>query len=478
MQTAEKPSIRKTWANAIVPPASEFPLTPLPVLSGQIPEGLQGSLYRNGPGRLERGGKRAGHWFDGDGAILAVHFTPHEVTGIYRFVQTAGYQAETTANRYLYPNYGMTTPGAIWQHWGKPVKNSANTSVLALPNQLLALWEGGNPYALDLQTLETWGTEDLGQLKDDLPYSAHPKIDPKTGDIFNFGVSPGLNAQLNLYRSDATGKIIQKSSIQLEGVPLIHDFVMAGHYLIFFISPVYLNLLPTGLGLKSFSEALEWKPQKGTQILVINRESLSLVSRGETEAWFQWHFANGFIDRQGSVIVDLVRYNDFQTNERLRQISTGQLNSVVEGMLWRVILSPQTGQVKKVQQLLERGCEFPVVPAENLGQDSRYIYLSAHREGVNVREEVYGAIGRFDTQTDQFAIADLGENRYPTEPIFVASPQDSEQGWVLTVVYDGNTHTSEVWIYDSEGLDREPICRLGLPSVVPMGFHGTWKSAL
>jgi len=41
-----------------------------------IPEGLRGSLYRNGPARLERGGVRVGHWFDGDGAILAVHFTP------------------------------------------------------------------------------------------------------------------------------------------------------------------------------------------------------------------------------------------------------------------------------------------------------------------------------------------------------------------------------------------------------------------
>jgi len=42
-------------------------------------------------------------------------------------------------------------------------------------------------------------------------------------------------------------------------------------------------------GLSSFSDALEWKPSKGTQFLVVDRETLSLVSRGETEPWYQWH---------------------------------------------------------------------------------------------------------------------------------------------------------------------------------------------
>lgn len=53
---------------------------------------------------------------------------------------------------------------------------------------------------------------------------------------------------------------------------------------------------------------------------------------------------------------------------------------------------------------------------------------------------------------------------------------NSEQGWILTVVYDGEQDRSEVWIFDSEHLDEEPVCRLGLPEVIPIGFHGTWKA--
>lgn len=223
MQTIDQKSTKKAWSRAISQPATEFSATQLPILAGTIPDGLRGTLYRNGPARLERNGMPVGHWFDGDGAILAVNFTNAETFAVYRYVQTIGYQEETAAGKLLYGNYGMTAPGIIWNQWIKPIKNAANTSVLALPNKLLALWEGGKPYALDLQTLETCGEDDLGSLTKELSYSAHYKRDANTGEIFNFGVTPGLNATINVYKSDLTGKIIRTGTYQLEGVPLIHD---------------------------------------------------------------------------------------------------------------------------------------------------------------------------------------------------------------------------------------------------------------
>jgi carotenoid cleavage dioxygenase-like enzyme len=477
MTTTSKPLTRRAWAKAIAQPATEFPLTPLPILSGKIPEGLRGVLYRNGPGRLERGGVRAGHWFDGDGAILGVHFTDGGATGVYRYVQTSGYQQEAAVDKFLYPNYGMTAPGRLWERWGKPVKNSANTSVLVLPDKILALWEGGNPHALDLQTLETKGIDSLTQLEQGAPFSAHPKRDPKTGEIFNFGIAVGLNATLRLYKSDRTGKIIQQGSVQLDGIPLVHDFVMVGPYLVFFVPPVRVNLLPTALGLSSYSDALEWQPDRATQIIVLDRETLSLVSRSETEPWFQWHFSNGYVDTDGSIVIDFVRYPDFQTNQYLKEVATGKTQTKAKGTLWRSRLNPQTGKVTQLQELLDKACEFPVVPEQVVGQFSPYSYISVHRDGVDISQEMFGAIAQFDHKTDTLTIADMGENRYPSEPIYAPDALNSKQGWVLTVVYDGNSQTSEVVVFDSDALDEEPVCRLGLPSVIPFSFHGKWKPA-
>ncbi len=477
MHTNTKKSSKKAWVGAIAQPATEFSLTPLSIISGNIPVGLRGTLYCNGPARLKRGDKVVGHWFDGDGAILAVHFTDGDVRAVYRYVQTAGYQEETTAGKLIYGNYGMTAPGAFWNKWLKPFKNVANTSVLALPDRLLALWEGGQPYALDLQTLSTLGLDNLGELGKGKTYSAHPKIDYQTGDIFNFGIEPGKNPQLNLYKSNATGKIVQTATLPLARLSLIHDFVFAGPYLVFFIPPLELNILPVMLGFSSYCDSLKWKPQLGTQILVIDRETLSVVSRSETEPWFQWHFANGYVSDRGILIVDMARYEDFQTNQFLKEVATGITHTPAQSQLSRVQLNPQTGKVTGIETILDRNCDFPRVPPQNVGQNSRYTYLSISRQGTDISQEILNAIARFDHKTDTLIEADLGENRYPSEPIYAPDAHNPEQGWILTVVYDGNTHSSEVWVFDGEKLDGEAVCRLALPSTIPHSFHGTWKAA-
>ncbi len=465
-----------SWAKAIAKPATEFPITQLSTISGKIPEHLKGSLYRNGPARLERGGLQVGHWFDGDGAILAVHFAAGQARATYRYVQTEGYLTEEKADRLIFGNYGMAPTGSWLQRFGKSSKNVANTSVIALPDKLLALWEGGLPHALDLETLETYGLESLEGLENRLPYSAHPKRDPLTGEIFNFGVSYGKNATLHIYRSDRNGKLIQKSQTNLQGLSMIHDFVLAGDYLIFCVPPLRMNPIPLLLNLQSFGESLQWKPQEGMEILVFNRHNLELVSRSNAEPWYQWHFGNGYSDRDGNVIFDLVRYPDFTTNQFLKEVASGKTKTKSQGTLWQMRLNPQTGEFLETSQLIDRGCEFPTVAPAEVGQNSRHTYLSVRRSGT-AQTELFDAIASYDHQTHRLTVADLGANRYPMEPLFAPDPTNPDRGWVITVVFDGDRECSEIWVFDSDRLDQEPVCRLALPSIIPMGFHGTWQSS-
>lgn len=465
----------KPWAKAIAQPAKEFPLTPLAVVEGTLPADLSGSLYRNGPGRLERQGQRVSHWFDGDGAVLAVHFADGQAQSTYRYVQSAGFTDEEAADQFLYSGYGSLAPGPFWQRWNAQLKNAGNTSVLALPDKLLALWEGGWPHHLDPHTLETQGVHPLGQLTADEPYSAHPKRYPQTGHIFNFGLVAGANATLNLYRSDRTGHIERKESVPLNGIPLIHDFVLADRYLVFCVPPVRLNPLPAVLGFQSFSDALMWQPRQGTQLVVVDAETLEVISSEAVDPWYQWHFGKGFVNKDGDIVLEVVRYEDFATNQQLKEIASGQFKTPAEGQLWRVYVNPQTALVRSQTPLVEAHCEFPQV-AEDQPVVTAPTFLSIQPPGRDNTGELFRAIARFDPDTAQLTVAEAGLERYPSEPIYVpkhASEQPS--GWVLSVVYDGSTDQSEVWIYDSDRLTDAPVCRLQLPEVVPHSFHGAWR---
>ncbi|MGF1577317.1 MAG: carotenoid oxygenase family protein [Cyanophyceae cyanobacterium] len=473
------------WAKALAYPALEFGPLQLPILSGALPPSLQGSLYRNGPGRLERGGQQVGHWFDGDGAVLRIHFGSQnsqqsQATGLYRFVKTHGYQVESQQDRFLYGGYGMTPPGPLWQRWGRMVKNAANTSVLALNDRLLALWEAGSPHQLDLETLDTVGLADLGgTLPEGQPYSAHPKRDPHTGEIFNFGVQIGRRTLLKLYVSDPQGHIQRQATIPLTGIPLIHDCVLAGSYWVFCIPPVRLNLWPVAAGWQSYSDSLQWKPHLGTEILIVDRQSLEVVARRETDPWFQWHFANGFVDQQGDICIDVVKYGDFATNDYLAQVPSGITSTHAPGYLNRLRLDAATAKVLSVDPLIPHPCEFPTLAAAEVGHPHQSLYVLTHRPGADGVRDLFGAIGCLDLSAgdprrQSFVLRDLGPNRYPSEPIFAPDPSQPGQGWLLTIVFDGNCNSSEVWIFAAHQLQEDPVCRLGLPSVVPHSFHGTW----
>lgn len=484
MKTTQKPPTppdltpdKPLWAKAIAQPAQEFGPVSLPLLAGEIPTGLRGSLYRNGPGRLERGGERVAHWFDGDSGILGVHFTEAGATGLYRYVQTAGFVAEEQADQFLYAGYGQQPSGPFWNRWGAPLKNAANTSVLALPEKLLALWEGGNPHALDLETLETFGLENLGALNPQQSFSAHPKRHPQTGEIYNFGITYGKSAQINLCRCDPTGRIQQQATIPLDHLSLIHDFALAGPYLVFFVPPLKLQTLPLLLGFQSFSESFQWRPQDGTQVIVVDRETLQEVSRFQTDPWFQWHIGNGYQTGSGEVRVSLVRYPDFQTNEWLREVPSGQPHTPAKGTFWQVCLDPLQGKLLDNQPYLDHHCDFPVVSPQFSGQAARHLYLAAQSDPNLAVREMFDSLACVDLETGHVDLAPLGSGHYPVEPIYAPDCHNPDQGWILTVVFDGHQHQSTVQIWDAQALGNGPVGILELPRVIPFDFHGTWRPA-
>ena len=55
-------------------------------IEGDLPKNLRGTFFRNGPGRQKIGGKKYGHWFDGDGMLCAYTFSEGRVFFKNRYV--------------------------------------------------------------------------------------------------------------------------------------------------------------------------------------------------------------------------------------------------------------------------------------------------------------------------------------------------------------------------------------------------------
>jgi carotenoid cleavage dioxygenase len=75
-------------------------------------------------------------------------------------------------------------------------------------------------------------------------------------------------------------------------------------------------------------------------------------------------------------------------------------------------------------------------------------------------------------------VHDYGPGRMTLEPVFVRRPGTVEEddGWIMSYVYDGNRHLSDVVILDAQDFTGGPVATIHLPVRVPFGFHGGWAA--
>jgi carotenoid cleavage dioxygenase-like enzyme len=157
---------------------------------------------------------------------------------------------------------------------------------------------------------------------------------------------------------------------------------------------------------------------------------------------------------------------------------TGKTETLAIGKLVKIEINPQSAQVINQETLVDISCDFPVVSPQRVGKSWQNTFLSIHRPNLDssdLRQEILGLPACYDHFTGKLSIANLESNCYGSEPIFVSDGLSSETGWLIVVVYNGNNHSSEVRIYDSQHLANEPLCCLQLPKVIPPDFHGTWQ---
>ena len=154
-------------------------------IEGRLPPQLQGTFYRNGPAVHERFGVRYQHLFDGDGMVQAFRFDGSGITHRAHVLATPKLVRETEAGRRLFSGFATPVEEAMPLRRADDI-NTANISVLDHHGELLALWEGGSASVLDRETLQWSGFKVWGEGLEDLPFTAHPKVEAD-GTLWAFG---------------------------------------------------------------------------------------------------------------------------------------------------------------------------------------------------------------------------------------------------------------------------------------------------
>ena len=263
-------------------------------------------------------------------------------------------------------------------------------NIIRHAGRTLALAEVAPPWELSEQ-LETVGTE---------PYTwggvipgmcAHPKIDPRTGELVLF--RHAFQEPYLMWASIAPDESVAHppEPIPVDGPYMIHDFVLTERHVVLFVAPAVFDWM----GAQTGGDVLAWRPERPLRIAMVPRQAGAGPVRWlETEPFWVWHFANGFDDGE-DIVVDLARLS------ALTITTPVPLTTAIT----RARLEPATGRVR-LDTLDERNAEFPRIDDRLQGAAHRFFTISATERAVApnlAAPDLYNVLLRVDTATGAIA---------------------------------------------------------------------------
>ena len=386
-----------------------------------------------------------------------------------KYVQTTHYLKERNADKPLMRGYGQQRPGGVLTNAFRQPANVANISVTYHSGNLLALWEGGKPWRLDPDTLDTIGEYDFdGELKRGYAYSAHPTWDPATGELYNFGIQYGPRTKLRTYRIDRAGKLHHLQAVTLPFATLNHDCALTQRYMVFVIDPLVMNVPRFLLGLDSLDGAMRFDEKRPTQVILVPRDG-GKPRIAECEPFFHYHFNNAY-EEGDDVVLDLVRYPDYDNIHRTLRNFRDSAFEGIETKLSRLRVTPS--DEVEIEDVYTEACEFPQHDWRLTASAHRYCYMAGREDG----EQPFGSIIKVDHHTGASTRHEFGAGHVAGEPIFVPRRADAaeDDGWLLSVVYSAAEHRSRMVVLDARDLESDAVAVAHLRHHVPLGFHGTF----
>ncbi|MGW8377491.1 carotenoid oxygenase family protein [Streptomyces sp. ODS28] len=458
------------YSGGFKPVREEVTAHDLPV-TGRIPAELNGRYLRNGPNPMNLDDPTL-HLFLGEGMVHGVRL---------REGRAEWYRNRWVRSEHVASELGERHPGGASVNLGDA---ACNTHVIGHAGRTLALVESGpRPYELTYE-LDTARRGDFGGT---LPggYTAHPKLDPRTGELhavcYQFG-----DDQVRYLVVSPEGRVTSSIGVPAAHQPMIHDCALTERYVVLYDLPV------------TFSEELArggaqlpyaWNERRPARIGLLPRAGTGAgVREGAAEGtgvpqWFEvepcwiFHTLNAY-DEGDAVVIDAVRYDHMMRDARLEGSPLPTLD--------RWTLDTATGKTTQ-SRLDDRPQEFPTVSPAAVAGAHRYGYaavtpdinthLTEQQELSSLPDDAFGdALLKHDLTAGSAQRRPFRSGAYAGEPFFVpsATAAAEDDGYVMSFVHDPDRGATDLLILSAQDFTGDPVAAVHLPVRVPLGFHGSW----
>lgn len=453
-------------------------------VEGEVPADLDGAFYRVHPDPQFPPKFNDDQFFNGDGMVSMFRFHDGRIDFHQRYAQTDKFKLERAAGRALFGAYRnpLTDDASVK---GK-IRGTANTNVLVHAGKLFAMKEDSPCLLMDPNTLETDGYTDFGGVLDSQTFTAHPKVDPVSGNFCGFGycAKGPMSKEVVYFEISPEGKVVRQFEFMAPYVSMMHDFCITEDYAMFHVIPFVSSWEQLERGQPAFM----YDPDMPFYLGVVRRDG-----DGGDIRWFKseksycgCHVMNAYQD--GTKLHFDLPVSENSSLPFFPDINGKPYDPVAaQTYLTRltVDLSSNSDETIERTQIGEMSGEFPRIDDRYAGREYRhgwmlcYDYDKPYNGPAGPFTSVLNSLTHFDLKTGEERAWWAGPDSGIQEPCFIPRGPEAEEGdgYLVALVDNHITNYSDLCVFDAKDVAKGPLARAKLPIRLRQGLHGNWAGA-
>jgi carotenoid cleavage dioxygenase-like enzyme len=418
----------------------------------------------------------------GDGAVRAFRIKDGIVDFRSRYVRTERFLLERRARRSLFGNY--RDPFSDHPSVAGKSRTTANTAIYFHAGKMLASKEDGLPYEVDPETLETRGVWNAGGAITSLTFTAHPKFDPRTGEMCGFGYAAKgeTTRDIAYYVIDKAGTLVHEVWFEAPHSAMIHDCALTQSYMVFPLMPITSDMERLRAGGPHFVYDSEFPQIFG---VIPRRGNASQVRWFRAPHAFTGHTVNAY-DEAGKITLDVYEadgngFDPVVPDKHGKITPPGSVRTRL--VRWRIDYDSPHDELSDREVLAEVDGEGPHIDPRLHTTPYRHVFTptldrNKIETDVNGRPQpvMFNQLSHFDLQSGEREDWFAGPGATLQDPVyFPKSPTAAENdGYMIAVLNWPMEKRSELIILNTLNVPRGPIARIKLPVRMRLGIHATW----